>query len=106
MDIGEGVIVHRLPKVDRVENLDGVAMLQKSVAALNHDAAFREDPVNDFDRKIQPFSNKKTPGNHFSNQEPWNYSVLLILRHHRMDFCESHPPAILRSTPGHRYPYS
>lgn len=40
MDIGEGVIVHRLPKVDRVENLDVVAMLQKGIAALNHDAAF------------------------------------------------------------------
>lgn len=40
MDIGEGVIVHRLLKVDGVENLDGVAMLQKGVAALNHDAAF------------------------------------------------------------------
>ena len=41
MDIGEGVIVHRLPKVDGVENLDVVAVLQKGVAALNHDAAFR-----------------------------------------------------------------
>ena len=41
-DIGEGVIVHRLPKVDRVENLDVVAMLQKGIAALNHDAAFRK----------------------------------------------------------------
>ena len=40
MDIGEGVIVHRLLKVDGVENLDVVAMLQKGVAALNHDAAF------------------------------------------------------------------
>ena len=39
MDIGERVIVHRLPKVDGVENLDVVAMLQKGVAALNHDAA-------------------------------------------------------------------
>ena len=33
--------MHRLLKVDGVENLDGVAMLQKGVAALNHDAAFR-----------------------------------------------------------------
>ena len=32
--------MHRLLKVDGVENLDGVAMLQKGVAALNHDAAF------------------------------------------------------------------
>ena len=40
MDIGKWVIVHRLLKVDGVENLDGVAMLQKGVAALNHDAAF------------------------------------------------------------------
>ena len=46
MDIGEGVIVHRLLKVDGVENLDGVAMLQKGVAALNHDAAFRKRFVN------------------------------------------------------------
>lgn len=38
--IGKWVIVHRLLKVDGVENLDGVAMLQKGVAALNHDAAF------------------------------------------------------------------
>ena len=42
MDIGEGVIVHRLLKVDGVENLDVVAVLQKGVATLNHDAAFRE----------------------------------------------------------------
>ena len=42
MDIVEGIIVHRLLKVDGVENLDGVAMLQKGVAALNHDAAFRK----------------------------------------------------------------
>ena len=42
MDIGKWVIVHRLLKVDGVENLDGVAMLQKGVAALNHDAAFRK----------------------------------------------------------------
>ena len=40
MDIGKRVIVHRLLKVDGVENLYGVAMLQKGVAALNHDAAF------------------------------------------------------------------
>ena len=39
MDIGKWVIAHRLLKVDRVENLDVVAMLQKGVAALNHDAA-------------------------------------------------------------------
>lgn len=106
MDIGKWVIVHRLLKVDGVENLDGVAMLQKGVAALNHDAAFREDPVNDFFKKIQPFPNKKAPGNRFSNQEPWKYSVLLTLRHHRMDSYASHPPAILKSSPGHRYPNS
>ena len=38
--IGKSVIVHRLLKVDGVENLYGVAMLQKGVASLNHDAAF------------------------------------------------------------------
>ena len=37
--------MHRLLKVDGVENLDGVAMLQKGVDALNHDAAFRERSV-------------------------------------------------------------
>ena len=46
MDIGKRVIVHRLLKVDGVENLYGVAMLQKGVAALNHDAAFRKRFVN------------------------------------------------------------
>ena len=38
--------MHRLLKVDGVENLYGVAMLQKGVAALNHDAAFRKRFVN------------------------------------------------------------
>lgn len=66
----------------------------------------REDPVNDFVKKIQPFSNKKAPGNRFSNQEPWKYSVLLTLRHHRMDSYASHPLTILKSSPGHRYPNS
>ena len=98
--------MHRLPKVDRVENLDVIAMLQQSIAALDDNAAFREDPVNDFVKKIQPFPNKKAPGNRFSNQEPWKYSVLLTLRHHRMDSYASHPPAILKSSPGHRYPNS
>ena len=52
MDIGERVIVHRLPKVDRVENLDVVAMLQKGIAALNHDAAFRVVPVKIENRSV------------------------------------------------------
>ena len=42
MDIGEGVIMHRLLKVDGVENLDVVAMLQKGIAALNHNTSLRE----------------------------------------------------------------
>ena len=106
MDIGKWVIVHRLLKVDGVENLDVIAMFQQSIATLDDNAAFREDPVNDFVKKIQPFPNKKAPGNRFSNQEPWKYSVLLTLRHHRMDSYASHPPAILKSSPGHRYPNS
>ena len=106
MDIGERIVVHRLLKVDGVENLNVIAMLQQSMAALDDNAAFREDPVNDFVKKIQPFPNKKAPGNRFSNQEPWKYSVLLTLRHHRMDSYASHPPAILKSSPGHRYPNS
>ena len=52
MDIGKWVIVHRLLKVDGVENLDGVAMLQKGVAALNHDAAFRVVPVKIENRSV------------------------------------------------------
>lgn len=36
MDIGKRVIVHRLPKVDGVKNLDVIAMLQKGITALNH----------------------------------------------------------------------
>ena len=52
MDIGKRVIVHRLLKVDGVENLYGVAMLQKGVAALNHDAAFRDCSVKIEERKV------------------------------------------------------
>ena len=44
--------MHRLLKVDGVENLDGVAMLQKGVAALNHDAAFRVVPVKIENRSV------------------------------------------------------
>ena len=60
MDIGERVIVHRLLKVDGVENLDVVAVLQKGVAALNHDAAFWESFV-----KIE--SGSVTDNFHFRN---------------------------------------
>ena len=41
MDIGEWIVVHRLSKVDGVENLDVIAMLQQSIAALDDNAAFR-----------------------------------------------------------------
>lgn len=41
MDIGEWIVVHRLLKVDGVENLDVIAMLQQSIAALDDNAAFR-----------------------------------------------------------------
>ena len=40
MDIGEWIVVHRLSKVDGVENLDVIAMLQQSIAALDDNAAF------------------------------------------------------------------
>lgn len=42
MDIGEWIVVHRLSKVDGVENLDVIAMLQQSIAALDDNAAFWE----------------------------------------------------------------
>ena len=42
MDIGEWIVVHRLSKVDGVENLDVIAMLQQSIAALDDNAAFRK----------------------------------------------------------------
>ena len=45
MDIGEWIVVHRLSKVDGVENLDVIAMLQQSIAALDDNAAFRESDV-------------------------------------------------------------
>lgn len=41
MDIGERIVVHRLLKVDGVENLDVVTMLKQGIAALNNNAAFR-----------------------------------------------------------------
>ena len=46
MDIGERIVVHRLLKVDGVENLNVIAMLQQSMAALDDNAAFRKRFVN------------------------------------------------------------
>ena len=42
VDIGHGVIVHTLGKVDGVENLQLVAFFQQGIAALDHDTAFRK----------------------------------------------------------------
>ena len=42
MNIGEWVIVHRLFKVDGIEYLDDISMLQQSIAAFDNDTAFRE----------------------------------------------------------------
>ena len=41
VDIGEGVIVHRLFEVDGVQNPDLVAVLQHRVATFKHDSSFR-----------------------------------------------------------------
>ena len=66
MDIGEWIVVHRLLKVDGVENLDVIAMLQQSIAALDDNAAFRERSVkiengkvtNNFQFRNLPFSHR------------------------------------------------
>ena len=79
MDIGKWVIVHRLLKVDGVENLDGVAMLQKGVAALNHDAAFRE-------RSVKIENGKVTNNFQFRN---------LLFLHHHASVASSYPPECL-----------
>ena len=42
MDIGERIVVHRLLKVNGVENLDVVTMFQQGIATLDDNAAFRE----------------------------------------------------------------
>ena len=42
MDISERIIVHGLLEIDGVENLDVIAILQKSVSALNDDTALRK----------------------------------------------------------------
>ena len=68
--------MHRLLKVDGVENLDGVAMLQKGVAALNHDAAFRVVPVKIENRSVA------------YNFELRNY----LLSHHHASAASSCPP--------------
>ena len=52
MDIGEWIVVHRLSKVDGVENLDVIAMLQQSIAALDDNAAFRDCSVKTEERKV------------------------------------------------------
>jgi len=41
VDIGEGVVVHRLFEVDGVQNPDLVAVFQKCVPTLDHDTTFR-----------------------------------------------------------------
>ena len=41
MDIGEWIVVHRLLKVNGVENLDVVTMFQQGIATLDDNAAFR-----------------------------------------------------------------
>ena len=41
MDVGEGVIVHTLGKVDGIEYLDAVIVPLQQPAALDHDAALR-----------------------------------------------------------------
>lgn len=41
MDIGERIVVHRLLKVNGVENLDVVTMFQQGIATLDDNAAFR-----------------------------------------------------------------
>lgn len=46
MDVGEGVIVHTLGKIDGVEYLDAVVVLLQQFAALDHDTAFRKRFVN------------------------------------------------------------
>ena len=39
VNIREGIIMHRLSEVDRIENPDAVTILQKRVAAIDHDIA-------------------------------------------------------------------
>ena len=41
VDVGEGVIVHTLGKVDGIEYLDAVIVPLQQPAALDHDAALR-----------------------------------------------------------------
>ena len=41
MDIGERVIMHRLPEIDRVEDLDAVLITQERLSAFKHDRTFR-----------------------------------------------------------------
>ena len=41
VDIGEGVVVHRLFEVDGVQDFQLVTVLQEGVPALDHDTAFR-----------------------------------------------------------------
>lgn len=45
MDVGEGVVVHTLTEIDRVENLQLVALFQQQPAAFHDDAALRNSFV-------------------------------------------------------------
>ena len=66
MDIGEWIVVHRLLKVNGVENLDVVTMFQQGIATLDDNAAFRERSVkiengkvtNNFQFRNSPFSHR------------------------------------------------
>ena len=41
VDVGEGVVVHTLGKVNGVQDFQFVAVLQQGVPTLNHDTTFR-----------------------------------------------------------------
>ena len=41
VDIGEGVVVHTLGKVNGIQDFQLVTVLQEGVSALDHDTAFR-----------------------------------------------------------------
>ena len=45
MNIGEGIIVHGLGEIDRVEDLDLIPIVQQHFSALGHDATFRQDKL-------------------------------------------------------------
>ena len=41
VNIREGIIMHRLSEIDSIENPDAVSVLQKGLAAVDYDIAFR-----------------------------------------------------------------